>query len=109
MVDADLEEFEEAPQAQDDFIEDDDEFAGFIDDDTGEPGQRQRRGRRSSGLPAGANADAMRVGAAQQHVWSTCVELLPTHGYRVQIACMHTCAHMHAASLAERVLSACLT
>ena len=64
FIEEDLDEATRARQEDPgDFVEDDDEFGDFIDDDTGAPGEQPRRRRRPSGAPPGVDANAMRVGA----------------------------------------------
>ena len=63
FIEEDLDEATRARQEDPgDFVEDDDEFGDFIDDDTGAPGEQPRRRRRPSGAPPGVDANAMRVG-----------------------------------------------
>lgn len=72
----------EEPEAEYDEDEEDDEMAGFIDDDTGDPGQpRRQRRRRPSGAPAGVSISALNVSSA--------VACMRSHGLVYRPGCVH--------------------
>lgn len=76
FIEEDLEEATRARQEdREDFVEDDDEFGDFIDDDTGAPGEQPRRRKRPSGAPPGVDVNAMRV----SHVCSGYVRVCTVH------------------------------